>query len=140
VIAVADRTRVGIDIEFVRPIQDIEGMRRLVFTKEEQKFVLAQPLATQQRIFYRLWTRKEAVLKALGLGIDTSIDKFSVFSSTPEICLSLSKDLAGDLPTRWYVTDISGFPDQYACALCKEAGERNKQPGTTIETDVVFRN
>jgi len=68
-VAISPRGRVGIDVEVVRPLSDLWGVARSVFTAAECE-VLA-PLAEPERVapFFRGWTRKEALLKASGLGI-----------------------------------------------------------------------
>lgn len=68
-VAISPRGRVGIDVEVVRPMTDLWGVARSVFTPAECEVLV--PLAEAQRLapFFRGWTRKEALLKASGLGI-----------------------------------------------------------------------
>lgn len=67
-IAVNEAGRVGVDVEAVRDIDDIDGVAEQVFTPSERAtFGRAQP-ADRCDLFYDLWTRKEAVLKANGRG------------------------------------------------------------------------
>lgn len=60
--AVADRQPVGIDIERVKPVR--AGMYAKVATKNDWDFL---GRATEMN-FYYLWTAKEAVVKAEGVG------------------------------------------------------------------------
>jgi 4'-phosphopantetheinyl transferase len=140
VIALAENTRVGIDIEFLRPLSDLEGMMRHVFTTDEQEFVRVQPVSMQQQVFYQIWTRKEAVLKALGKGINASIAFFSVLSPSSAMLLDLNRDIADTYPAKWHVTDLTGLSDHSACALCQEATEQSEQPPVVFERNIVFRN
>lgn len=137
VIAVSDHKGIGIDIESIRPLDDIEGLMRQVFSEKEKEFIRTQSQSMQKQVFFQLWTRKEAVLKALGKGIDSSITQFSVLSSTARMWLSLSKEICGELPTRWLITDVVGISDHYACALCVD-DEENSQ--TMFDTNIVHRN
>lgn len=67
-IALADGT-VGIDIEEMRPGIKIEDIIRRMFMLREQEFLLGLPALDRRQEFFRLWARKEALVKASGLGI-----------------------------------------------------------------------
>lgn len=70
VLALSTRHPVGVDIEALQPI-DALGLARAHFAPSEAALIadLDDPLAA----FYRLWARKEAALKAHGLGIGHSL-------------------------------------------------------------------
>jgi len=61
---------VGVDIEWIRPGIDMLGIAGRFFTSEEQAFLQAPPAGELAQRFFGLWTRKEALLKAAGLGVD----------------------------------------------------------------------
>jgi 4'-phosphopantetheinyl transferase len=67
-IAVAEDRSVGVDIEVRRPVSDLLGVVHQIATPHDAK--LLKQLSTSQvhSNFLDLWTRKEAVLKALGRG------------------------------------------------------------------------
>lgn len=69
---------VGVDVEHIDPITDIEGICRKMFSANEGKTVLAVDGAIRVHRFYRCWTLKEAVVKALGTGITGSTKNFDV--------------------------------------------------------------
>jgi 4'-phosphopantetheinyl transferase len=60
---------VGIDIEAERPIADFGGVAAEVFGPEELDELQSLSGAEAQAAFFRGWTRKEAYLKALGVGL-----------------------------------------------------------------------
>lgn len=62
--------RVGVDLERVRPIPDWRQVAQLVFTANERAG-LARREGDALDAFYRLWTAKEACLKAIGTGFLT---------------------------------------------------------------------
>jgi 4'-phosphopantetheinyl transferase len=64
VAGVATAAPVGIDIERMRT--PAEGLYRRIASAEEWRLGLGM---ARPRLFYRLWTAKEAVLKAEGLGL-----------------------------------------------------------------------
>ena len=59
---------VGIDIEFIRPIKGIENILSVYFSKREQNYINQDPIK-----FFQTWNRKEAGLKALGLGLQDNL-------------------------------------------------------------------
>ena len=68
-VAVASGREVGVDLEPVRPMPDApELARRCLSPNERRRLDHAAP-GDVSREFLQLWTRKEAVLKASGLGI-----------------------------------------------------------------------
>jgi len=67
-IAVAQGRSVGVDIEVRRPISDILGVVVHVTTAREIKLLGQLPVSEIHASFFDLWTRKEAMLKALGQG------------------------------------------------------------------------
>ena len=68
-LALAD-TAVGIDVEPVRGDSDIEDIAQHVFTEDEQAYLASVPDGERRAAFYSLWTRKEALVKAAGVGIE----------------------------------------------------------------------
>lgn len=73
-IAVADgERRVGIDVEQVRPETDFRSLAARFFHPEE-----AAAIGDRRDAFFRCWTRKEAVVKALGHGLSHPLDGFVV--------------------------------------------------------------
>ncbi|MEM1323659.1 MAG: 4'-phosphopantetheinyl transferase superfamily protein [Bacteroidota bacterium] len=68
--------RVGIDVELVRPI-DLQDFKRQ-WTAAEWAQLNA---ATGYRTFYNFWTRKEAIIKADGIGLSAPLRDIEVLRS-----------------------------------------------------------
>lgn len=60
---------IGIDVEELRTTPAAERLARRFFSPVERDFVLARDGADRARAFFRIWTQKEAWLKATGLGV-----------------------------------------------------------------------
>lgn len=60
---------IGIDLEFLRPLPEALSLAQRFFTKKEAAYLASFPLQRQQAMFFRLWTAKEAYLKATGEGL-----------------------------------------------------------------------
>lgn len=73
------RQYLGIDIEQINPEIDFTSISSNYFTVKEQRLILsgAEP-NEQKRTFYELWTRKEALLKAIGIGIGIGLSRVPV--------------------------------------------------------------
>jgi phosphopantetheinyl transferase len=80
-VACASLTRnVGIDIERIREIENVETLAHRFFTKAEAERITALQPAEQNLEFLRIWTTKEAGLKAIGRGIDSGLNSLVVSS------------------------------------------------------------
>ncbi len=77
-IAVSRVAKTGVDLEEVQPEKDLGALARRVFSPLELEEYLALPVSQRVRGFYCGWTRKEAYLKAVGVGIGASLREFAV--------------------------------------------------------------
>lgn len=78
VAAIGLEEELGIDVERLRPFGDALTIAERVFTGTEAAAL--RDLAPEERpaAFFRYWTRKEAVVKSLGLGLGYPLDAFSL--------------------------------------------------------------
>ena len=73
----------GVDIECVK--QANLKLAKRFFTKEEYTYLLEQKEDEQKDAFCRIWTGKEAVVKAEGSGLLQPLDSFSVLGNEVEL-------------------------------------------------------
>ena len=99
--------RVGVDIEHIKDFPEVEYITEAFFSSEEKAIMCRVPLVNKLNTFFRLWTRKEAYTKALGLGI-----------YQPEIPSLLSKS-AEKVASRWTVESFIPAND-FVAALAIE--------------------
>lgn len=87
-VAVTAGSAVGVDVEQHRTKVGWEGIAKQVFSVAECAELGAIPANEQLRAFFDAWARKEAFIKALGLGFSYATDAFSVplASELPEAC------------------------------------------------------
>lgn len=69
VCAIAHQQPIGIDLEYLRPIADLENLTQRFFTPREHAAIHALEGDRCLRSFFQHWTCKEAVLKAAGNGL-----------------------------------------------------------------------
>jgi 4'-phosphopantetheinyl transferase len=81
VVAASDNMVVGIDTEFIQPINILEMEK--FFSHQEWKNLANNNFDVN--IFYTYWTKKEAVLKASGLGIFGEFDTIEILNDEVEI-------------------------------------------------------
>jgi 4'-phosphopantetheinyl transferase len=68
VYAFASGFNVGVDIEEVHPISDLEITASLFLNPDELDEIKGLPNSKKLEHFFKFWTCKEAILKALGTG------------------------------------------------------------------------
>jgi 4'-phosphopantetheinyl transferase len=100
-LAVTRGSEVGIDIERVDSRFAADQIPERYFSPREVAQLRALPEDQQTAAFFRCWTRKEAYIKARGLGLALALDSFDV-SLGPDDPPALMR--AGD----WSLLDLSG--------------------------------
>jgi 4'-phosphopantetheinyl transferase len=91
---------IGIDVEQHRELELME-LSRHVFSPDERAALAALAPEDRADAFFAVWTRKEAVLKAMGVGLGFPLDQFSVSSSPAEQPRLLVWSGAGDNSEHW---------------------------------------
>lgn len=104
---------VGVDLERVQPLsaQERADLAALVFTVQERVRWQQRPQDAQLTDFYATWTRKEALIKGVGMGLSLPIHTLDL----PPTRSALMLDGA-----RWQVCPLSA-PQGYHAALAGRA-------------------
>jgi 4'-phosphopantetheinyl transferase len=112
------RGPVGVDIEFLGREADFHLVAKGVLTAAEQAALRLTAGAERARLFYRLWTQKEALIKATGFGFARPPRGFAVPDALREGARCASFTFPGET-TVWLVTDLSegAYAAALACAL-----------------------
>jgi len=127
--ALAAGREVGVDIEYVESARACAEIAERFFASDEAAAIKALPEESRPRAFFACWTRKEAYVKATGMGLSIPLDGF-VVSIAPGLVLRSEAPLrrvADDsalLSTtfdereagRWSLIDIAAGP-LYAAAI-----------------------
>ncbi|MCD6039743.1 MAG: sfp [Gammaproteobacteria bacterium] len=77
VFAVTTQQNIGVDIEKIEPPFK-EDVARRFFSQKEYTQLLSLTDEDQIKVFFQIWAKKEALIKALGQGLWTSLSSFSV--------------------------------------------------------------
>lgn len=98
---------IGVDVEALRPVHERDAIVARYFHPDEAvDFARIHP-AEAQNAFFRCWSRKEAVVKALGVGMSLDLDRYRVTCSPgePPAVLALEGD---DAPReQWSLLDLN---------------------------------
>ena len=78
--AISPSCRLGVDIESLDRDIDYNSLASRFFTPRECAVLLRVPEPDRKRAFLSCWTRKEAVVKALGNGLSLPLDQFEVMA------------------------------------------------------------
>ncbi|MBC7878683.1 MAG: 4'-phosphopantetheinyl transferase superfamily protein [Anaerolineales bacterium] len=81
-VAVAQKRKVGVDVERIRQGISSQSIARQYFSKSEVAELQILSLEQREVAFFTCWTRKEAYIKAQGLGLSLPLESFDV-SLTP---------------------------------------------------------
>ncbi|MFC1574623.1 4'-phosphopantetheinyl transferase family protein [Gemmatimonadota bacterium] len=122
-VALAWHRRVGVDVEERRVREDLEGLAGRVFSPDETEALTALPTTARREAFYRGWTRKEALAKALGKGIASSFHRFSVSLEPAESSSLAHLDLPGESALSWTLLDLEPAPGYKGALAMENAGE-----------------
>jgi 4'-phosphopantetheinyl transferase len=124
VVAVARDRPVGVDVEQLRDVPDALSIADTHFSAAEREVLRSLPPAEQRGAFFRCWTRKEAVVKAVGEGFGRALDSFDV-DLTPGSLSALTRfdGSAGDV-AGWSLRELpapAGYEAAGAVAVAARA-------------------
>ena len=77
-IGFASRNGLGVDLEMRTPGRDFDGIGQLVYGPRELLALSSSRGRAKMDLFYRFWSLKEALIKALGTGFSLNPSQFEV--------------------------------------------------------------
>lgn len=112
-LAVTHRGEVGVDCEQVVPIREIVEICARICSPIE--VLLMRQSGYDLNLFYRIWTGKEAFVKAVGIGLGVQLSAITVLQHAEDLEACVESPTWGN----WWVSSISA-PQGYAGACCTE--------------------
>ena len=94
----------------LRPVDDVELLASRNFSAEEIAAVLAVPETEREGAFLAIWTRKEALLKALGGGLSIPLKSFSVSLAEGPGDVLRRFEYEGESVAGWCICPVTGLP------------------------------
>jgi 4'-phosphopantetheinyl transferase len=118
-VAVTRDRQLGIDLERIRAIPDVEQIAKRIFSPREKEMFRALPGTSKLEVFFRYWTCKEAYIKARGEGLSLPLDQFQVVPIPGEAVPLLSVKGDPQEASRWSLRELVPGPG-YVAALAVE--------------------
>ncbi|MFC0679111.1 4'-phosphopantetheinyl transferase family protein [Lysobacter korlensis] len=94
---------VGVDIEPIERADVMDEIAHVVCDPDELERLRSLDLAARRDRLLSLWVRKEAVLKAVGVGLQTPMDSFCALDDRPVLIPGVGG--------RWYISSIEAPTD-----------------------------
>jgi 4'-phosphopantetheinyl transferase len=117
--AVTRRRRIGVDLEKIRDITEMDLIARRFFCRAEIERLGVLEGDLKRKAFFEYWTRKEALVKADGAGLTMPLPQLDV-SADPDEPVRLVR-IEGDLgiARQWTIRDVMPDPE-FAAAVAIE--------------------
>lgn len=109
-VVVTCRAAVGVDVEFIRELQDAHQIVTQNFSPEEQRYLIGSPEQEFKDRFFTCWTLKEAFVKAFGMGLSYPLKKFNIINSHTETPISGWMTLRRSADKKWYQLPFQPHP------------------------------
>lgn len=110
---------IGVDIEDVERSGRLLEIADAYFAPAELAILRAAPVAARRTVFFRLWTLKEAYIKAHGDGLSLPLDRFAFALSPPAIAFEPPLD---DDPAAWQFCSLAPTPTHILSLAIRRGG------------------
>lgn len=114
--AIALDCELGVDVEIVHPMDNMEQIARSYFCPEEAADLMEVQALERDLAFYRCWTRKEAYIKAIGSGLSAPLNSFRVTLKPDDPVKFIHLGADAGAAKMWMLHDLAPVPG-YAGAL-----------------------
>lgn len=101
---------IGVDLEHIRPEFTGDDIARRFFSATEVACLDQLPAPSRHQAFFDCWTRKEAFIKAKGIGLSLALDQFDVTLSPDEPAALLSTRWDRNEAARWSLRAVDVGP------------------------------
>ena len=108
--AFATGRAIGVDVEQVDAEISVAELGRSYFAAAEAELLQSLSGSMQRDAFFKLWTLKEAYLKALGTGLSVGLSDFSLRLYPPAVLFPAAID---DRPDLWFFAQEQLSPAHY---------------------------
>lgn len=119
-IACADKGRIGVDVEVIRQLDNVENLAELTMDPAELDHLKCLPEAARGPAFLQSWTQKEAVMKVIGIGVtvplrDVHIDP-PLYEDVDPVTVTCRSENYGSF------TIVDASTEDYAASIAYQEG------------------
>jgi 4'-phosphopantetheinyl transferase len=114
-LAVARELPLGVDLEQIRPMENMMALAQRYFAEEEARQLENVALDQRELAFFNCWTRKEAILKACGKGLSLPLDRYIVSFRPGEPARVVEVAGQPGEAERWSLAAVQPWPDYVGC-------------------------
>ncbi|CAG4882932.1 putative 4'-phosphopantetheinyl transferase HetI [Georgfuchsia toluolica] len=123
---------IGVDIEAVRIMPEAATLAAQFFSQRENAAYRALDACDQPLGFFNCWTRKEAFVKALGIGLGYPLDSFDVSLAPDEPARFLRVDNLLGKACGWTLHSLAPSPGLIGAVVVRHAADAT--PPTFLAT------
>lgn len=110
---------IGVDVEQILDISEMDQIVERFFSLREHAVFRALPESERKEAFFNCWTRKEALVKAMGDGLSWPLDTFDVSVAPGEPARLIRMEGDSKAASRWSIHDLKPAPG-FAAAFAVE--------------------
>lgn len=116
------KCELGVDVEFIRDLPDIEMLAGYHFTAAERERFAAVAQERRAEAFFNCWTRKEAYFKAIGKGLSSPSDacEVSLAPDEPAVFIRLAEEQPAI--SEWKLFHLAPMPGYVGALAIPSAG------------------
>lgn len=129
---------VGIDVEKVKQLSSFEDIINLCFSDYEKEWFKTIPVSEKNEVFFKIWTSKEAYIKAIGKGFSFSPDRISLNLNNYNK-LFFKEIIGNNNFKKWKLISFMSYPD-FICSVVIEGFENEIKQFEIDPKSLVDRN
>ena len=111
--AITRECDIGVDVEWLERSCLFQSIAKKKFSNSEFRYFEKTPPAEKRRIFFSFWTLKESYIKAIGQGLQKSLDSFALNLENLQINF-----LNEDGHSKKWEFKLTNPTSNHLCALC----------------------
>jgi len=121
--------RIGVDVERPREVRDFEKIVERYFSAREHAELMDLPPDLRPTAFFKGWTGKEALLKATGEGLTSSLNHIEVSLDPRQAAQVLSIEGSPEAASHWTLKALDSTPG-YIATLAVEGSDWQLREGS----------